>query len=320
MMATWNNPTISPGSGYSADGVYGNTTGIASVPKTGTAARAINSAVSNSDTAQPTPVFAAVSDRVELSATARQLAQQAYQQPQQDTNEAHNPFTTGTNATSTVQATPQEAQSDLDNPQAQNPAPQATAEASPSVPAEPADDPQVQEQPPIAAEQPGNDNKEDNGGGTPQGATGSTELDAAEVQEVQELKQRDQEVRTHEAAHAAVGGQYAGAPTLEYETGPDGRRYAVSGEVNVDMSKVKGDPQETIDKMEQIQAAALAPAQPSAQDRRVAARAAQIAAQARMDLRQQQSPEPYPSASATPEAESAPEITIESLKWAGSIA
>jgi hypothetical protein len=155
-----------------------------------------------------------------------------------------------------------------------------------------------------------------------------------EQQEVQELKRRDQEVRTHEAAHATVGGQYAGAPSLEYETGPDGKRYAVSGEVDIDLSEVKGDPQETIDKMEQIQAAALAPAQPSAQDRRVAARAAQIATQARMDLRSQQD-EPgntYAAAPAgvssgesdetrqqTPSA-SIPAISIESLRWSGAVA
>ncbi len=178
-------------------------------------------------------------------------------------------------------------------------------------------------------------------------ATISAKLSALEHQEVQELKLRDQEVRTHEAAHAAVGGQYAGAPTLEYETGPDGKRYAVAGEVNIDLSKIAGDPQETIAKMEQIQAAALAPAQPSAQDRRVAARAAQIAAQARMDLRTEQnstrSAEPSNAESPTmqnsttsapnsainsgdsrqpvpPSSISTPAITIESLLWAGAVA
>ncbi|MGC9519706.1 MAG: putative metalloprotease CJM1_0395 family protein [Desulfuromonadaceae bacterium] len=159
-------------------------------------------------------------------------------------------------------------------------------------------------------------------------------LPPEEQQEVQELKRRDQEVRTHEAAHAAVGGKYAGAPSLEYETGPDGKRYAVSGEVSIDLSKVKGDPQETIDKMEQVQAAALAPAQPSAQDRRVAARAAQIAAQARMELRSQQGESgntyaaPHAGTSPggsdettqqTPNA-SIPAVSIESLRWSGAVA
>jgi len=160
-------------------------------------------------------------------------------------------------------------------------------------------------------------------------------LPPEEQQEVQELKQRDQEVRTHEAAHAAVGGQYAGSPSLEYETGPDGKRYAVSGEVDIDLSEVKGDPQETIDKMEQVQAAALAPAQPSAQDRRVAARAAQIAAQARMELRMEQSGTPAAAQNGTPAEVSAPgresedsdpqrisipAVTTESLRWNGATA
>ncbi|MEQ9335590.1 MAG: putative metalloprotease CJM1_0395 family protein, partial [Miltoncostaeaceae bacterium] len=32
------------------------------------------------------------------------------------------------------------------------------------------------------------------------------------------------------APHAAAGGQYAGAPSFTYQTGPDGKRYAVGGE------------------------------------------------------------------------------------------
>ncbi len=174
------------------------------------------------------------------------------------------------------------------------------------------------------------------------GETNSSQPNPQEQQKIQALKLRDQEVRTHEAAHAAVGGQYAGAPKLEYETGPDGKRYAVSGEVSIDLSKVKGSPQETIAKMEQIQAAALAPAQPSSQDRRVAARAAQIATQARMELRTEQDSvrsaessttqnsttsaidssnengEPQQSAPAS--SYSTPAVTIESLRWEGAVA
>ena len=46
-----------------------------------------------------------------------------------------------------------------------------------------------------------------------------------EVLELNDLKLRDQEVRTHEQQHAAVGGQHAGSPNYEYETGPDGKQY-----------------------------------------------------------------------------------------------
>lgn len=88
---------------------------------------------------------------------------------------------------------------------------------------------------------------------------------------VAELKARDREVRAHEQAHATVGGQYAGAPSYEYQVGPDGVRYAVGGSVPIDVSPVPNDPQATVLKMEIVKAAALAPAEPSSADRRIAA-------------------------------------------------
>ncbi|MDB4327423.1 putative metalloprotease CJM1_0395 family protein [bacterium] len=102
-------------------------------------------------------------------------------------------------------------------------------------------------------------------------------------QQVTELKQRDSEVRAHEQAHASIGGQYAAQPEYEYEIGPDGRRYAVSGEVSIDISKAST-PEETIRKAQRIKAAALAPAEPSAQDLRVATEATQIALEARSEI------------------------------------
>lgn len=106
----------------------------------------------------------------------------------------------------------------------------------------------------------------------------------AEQREVRELQTRDQEVRTHEQAHATVGGRYAGAPSYEYQQGPDGKRYAVGGEVQIDLAPIPGDPAATIQKMQQVKAAALAPAEPSAADRSVASAAQQrlIAAQAEL--------------------------------------
>ena len=105
----------------------------------------------------------------------------------------------------------------------------------------------------------------------------------AEQKEIEELKARDQEVRTHEQAHATVGGQYAGAPSYEFETGPDGRQYAVGGEVSIDISE-ESSPEETLRKMQQVKAAALAPAEPSPQDLRVASEATQKAAEARAEI------------------------------------
>ncbi len=102
---------------------------------------------------------------------------------------------------------------------------------------------------------------------------------------VAELRQRDREVRAHEAAHAAAGGAYVrGGPSFQYTRGPDGRLYAVGGEVQIDVSPVSGDPEATIAKMQVVRRAALAPARPSAQDRAVAARAAQAEMRARMEL------------------------------------
>ena len=111
------------------------------------------------------------------------------------------------------------------------------------------------------------------GGDSADSGPGQQERTDAEQAQGRELKARDAEVKAHERAHAAVGGQYAGSPSYEYQRGPDGRDYAIGGEVPIDASPVSGDPKATIDKMEQVKAAALAPAEPSAQDRKVAAQA-----------------------------------------------
>lgn len=118
--------------------------------------------------------------------------------------------------------------------------------------------------------------------------SGISQLSSEESQQVAELKSRDQEVRTHEMAHVMVGGSLVrkGA-SYQYQTGPDGQRYAVGGEVSIDSSAVSGDPSATITKMQQVKRAALAPAEPSSQDRAVAAAAAQTEAAARLELLQQ---------------------------------
>lgn len=122
-------------------------------------------------------------------------------------------------------------------------------------------------------------------------ATGPSGLTEEEQAQVDELKQRDREVRAHEQAHAAAGGAYAGSPSYEYETGPDGNRYAVGGEVAIDASPIAGDPEATIQKMEIVKRAALAPAEPSPQDRAVAAQADQTRLKAQAELRDQRAEE-----------------------------
>lgn len=117
---------------------------------------------------------------------------------------------------------------------------------------------------------------------------GIQQLTPAEEKMVQELKTRDQEVKTHEMAHLANAGQYAkGGATYSYQQGPDGRRYAIGGEVPIDLSKEKT-PEQTIRKMEAIKRAAMAPAEPSSADRSVAAAATATETQARQEVQETQ--------------------------------
>lgn len=118
-----------------------------------------------------------------------------------------------------------------------------------------------------------------------------TRLSEPELAMVRELKQRDQKVHQHEMAHiAASGGLAQGGPNYTYQRGPDGQNYAVGGHVNLDISPGKT-PVETLQKARTIRSAAMAPAEPSGQDRAVAARASQLEAKARMELAEQQAVE-----------------------------
>lgn len=120
---------------------------------------------------------------------------------------------------------------------------------------------------------------------------GSGELTPEELRVVRQLEQTDRKVRAHEQAHLSVGADLVrGGATYGYTVGPDGKRYAVSGEVSIDASPGKT-PEETIPKAQHIRATALAPADPSAQDHRVAAAASQMEIDARMELAQQRSDE-----------------------------
>ena len=116
------------------------------------------------------------------------------------------------------------------------------------------------------------------------------ELTEEEQAEVEDMKARDSEVRTHENAHKRAGGQYAASPSYTYETGPDGKRYITDGEVSIDVGK-EDDPQDTIEKMQVVKRAAMAPAQPSSQDRQVYAEASQKEAEARQELAQEKQEE-----------------------------
>nr|WP_315100698.1 putative metalloprotease CJM1_0395 family protein [uncultured Fretibacterium sp.] len=122
------------------------------------------------------------------------------------------------------------------------------------------------------------------GDGGPGGALedkGAPEKDAV----VRELRNTEREVIAHEAAHQAAAGRFGGPVSYTRTTGPDGKSYITGGEVPIHF--VAGStPEETLRNLEQVQKAALAPGDPSAQDIRVAAQAAARAAQARHDIAQ----------------------------------
>ena len=118
-----------------------------------------------------------------------------------------------------------------------------------------------------------------------------TELTPEEKDIVEHLKQVDREVRAHEQAHLSAAGPYAtGGASFQFTTGPDGAAYAVAGEVGIDASSERT-PEATIQKMQVVRAAALAPADPSPQDMAVAAAAGAAESAARGDLAKQQAAE-----------------------------
>lgn len=113
---------------------------------------------------------------------------------------------------------------------------------------------------------------------------GPRNLSPEERRKLRKLQRIDRKVRAHEQAHVAAGGAYVkGGPNYNYTYGPNGKRYAVGGEVSLDTGKART-PEKTLQKMQQVRRAALAPAEPSSQDYSVARKAAQKATKARMKL------------------------------------
>ena len=137
-----------------------------------------------------------------------------------------------------------------------------------------------------SAEGQANRNASAEAGARQRGANADTQQ--AEATQIRELAARDREVRAHEAAHAAVGGAHAGSPVYETQRGPNGVNYAVGGQVSIDVAPVAGDPEATVEKMRTVRRAALAPANPSPQDRAVAAQASRTQLEAQQELAAQQ--------------------------------
>ncbi len=148
---------------------------------------------------------------------------------------------------------------------------------------------------------------------------GKVELSDEEKKMIKELKVRDNEVRTHEMAHVAAGGQYVrGAASYSYQTGPDGMRYAIGGEVSIDTSSEK-DADATIAKMRIVERAALAPADPSPEDRQVAAEAEKKIMAAMQEKSQNSAGESKPAGSPAASAYSKKGSPANTGKTSGSI-
>jgi len=111
------------------------------------------------------------------------------------------------------------------------------------------------------------------------------ELSTSEKAAVSELRQRDQQVRQEEEAHAAVAGDLAGPISYTYQTGPDGRQYAVGGSVGIKAVVTNGDPEEAKRQAGRIAVAANAATNPSAQDFAVARNAYAMGSQ--LNIQQQ---------------------------------
>lgn len=101
---------------------------------------------------------------------------------------------------------------------------------------------------------------------------------------IAELQARDTTVRAHERAHiSAGGGVIRSGATFVYQEAPDKKLYAIGGEVSIDTSE-ESSPQETIQKMQIVRTAALAPSDPSSTDYQVAATASMLQMQARLEV------------------------------------
>ena len=128
-------------------------------------------------------------------------------------------------------------------------------------------------------------------------------LSEADLAQIRQLSLQDSKVRLNEEAHVRVGGQYASSHRpMIIETGPDNRQYAVSGEVSFNDTPIAGNPEATIRKLSIVKKAALAPAEPSTQDRAVANKASNGITQAQARLRAQQLQDRAEAASENAEA------------------
>lgn len=113
-----------------------------------------------------------------------------------------------------------------------------------------------------------------------------TELSEDEKRLVKDLQARDSQVKAHEAAHQAASGGMAGAASYTYQIGPDGKMYAIGGEVPISTPS-SSSPEEAIKNARTVAAAAMAAGDPSPQDFAVAASARVMEMKAQQQLNKQ---------------------------------
>jgi hypothetical protein len=118
--------------------------------------------------------------------------------------------------------------------------------------------------------------------------------------EIMSLQNAEDKVIAHENAHKSVGGEFAGAASYGYTTGPDGKRYISSGEVSISVPAT-GEPEALISALERVKQAAMAPAEPSPQDQRVAASASAKIGNLRADIAKQKAMEAYSDNATSPD-------------------
>ena len=101
-------------------------------------------------------------------------------------------------------------------------------------------------------------------------SSSKNDLTPEEKQKIKEMESRDKEVKAHEQAHkAASQGINSSSPSYETKKGPDGKDYIVSGEVKISFTPTE-DNEANLEKAKTLRNAALAPAEPSSQDLKVA--------------------------------------------------
>ncbi len=120
-------------------------------------------------------------------------------------------------------------------------------------------------------------------------STNDQKLSKEEQKEVKELERIDRQVKSRELTHRAVAGSYArGSVSFDYVTGPDGKKYAKDGHINIDSRPVPNNPEATIRKARAIRSVELSTTNTSPQNRTVSAEISKIEREARMELKTEQ--------------------------------